>query len=205
MGFAAGLVFDDDGDVPVSYFDDNVYDLGSIDLTNCKDFVARNLPHLGRTNYVAALQWIIEQAGFGNVDISTTSTKSSGVFRKSTTTHSAQAVKATAPYPTFAMFVTDGAPNRGTEDDIRRLLTEMSQLPIFVQFIGVGGGNFSFLESLDELSGRLIDNAGFFDARNASNEDEMLDGLLNEFPEYYKKAREQGLIVDLAPAGRTHL
>lgn len=190
LAFAAGLVFDDDGSVPVSYFDNNVYDLGEITLANCKGFISQNRPHYGSTDYVGALKWIIDQAGFSNTALST---KKSGLFQKSST--APLTVKATAPYPTFAIFITDGEPNRGTESAISQLLTEMSQLPIFVQFLGVGSHNFSFLRSLDDLSGRLIDNAGFFDAKDASNQEQMLNGLLNEFPEYYQKARAEGLIV----------
>ena len=191
LAFAAGLVFDDDGEVPVSYFDNSVHDLGSINLSNCKGFIANNRPHFGSTDYVGALEWIIDQAGYSDVKL--TSSKMSGLFRKSGT--DPLSVKATAPYPTFAIFITDGEPNRGTEDAIYALLTQMSQLPIFVQFLGVGSWGFQFLRSLDDLSGRLIDNAGFFDAKDASNTEEMLAGLLNEFPEYYQKARAEGLIV----------
>lgn len=184
MLFAAGLVFDDDGEVPVSLFDSTVHDLGSINLGNCKDFISRQNPNWGSTNYVRALQWIIEQAGFSSVDLST-----GGLFGRGK-----QSVKATAAYPTFAAFVTDGEPNPGTENEIVKLLTAMSQLPIFVQFVGVGPWNFSFLHSLDELKDRFIDNAGFFDAKQASNQAEMLAGLLNEFPQYYQESRSKGLL-----------
>lgn len=187
LAFAAGLVFDDDGEVPVSFFDSHVTDLGSINLGNCKDFIARQRPNWGGTNYVRALHWIIEQAGFANVDLSV----SSGGFMKRARE---QGVRATAEYPTFAIFITDGEPNPGTEPEIRQLLTAMSQLPIFVQFIGVGDAGFSFLKSLNDLQGRFVDNAGFFDSKFASNEDQMLSGLLNEFPSYYDEARNAGLL-----------
>ena len=59
--------------------------------------------------------------------------------------------------------------------------------------------NFSFLKSLDELDGRFIDNAGFFDSKNAKDQDAMLAGLLNEFPSYYQEARSKGLITGNAP------
>jgi hypothetical protein len=184
MAFAAGLVFDDDGEVPVSFFDSRVHDLGNIELGNCKDFIARQRPTWGSTDYVKALQWIIDKAGYSNVSLA-----SGGLFRKG-----GLSVKAKAAYPTFAIFITDGEPNGGTGNAIRQLLTEMSQLPIFVQFVGVGDASFSFLESLDELEGRYIDNAGFFDSKQASNQQEMLAGLLNEFPKYYVEARSKGLI-----------
>jgi hypothetical protein len=190
MAFAAGLVFDDDGEVPAAFFSNTVKDLGSVNLGNCKDFIANQRPRWNGTEYAKALRWIIEQAGFANVDLSTNGS-SGGFFHKSKA--GTQSVKATAPYPTFAIFVTDGQPQDPAET--KALLTAMSQLPIFVQFVGVGGASFAFLESLDELEGRFIDNAGFFDSKDASGQQEMLAGLLNEFPEYYQKARAQGLIV----------
>ena len=186
MAFAAGLVFDDDGEVPAAFFSNTVKDLGQVNLSNCKDFVARQSRRYNGTEYAKALQWIIDQAGFSNVDLSG---GGGGFFRKG----AAQSVKATAAYPTFAIFVTDGQPQ--DPEPTKALLHAMSQLPIFVQFVGVGPASFSFLESLDELQGRFIDNAGFFDAKQATNQQQMLEGLLNEFPEYYQKARVQGLIV----------
>lgn len=192
MAFAAGLVFDDDGDVPVSFFDNQVQDLGVINLSNCNGFIARQHPNYGSTDYVRALQWIIGQAGYSNVNLSSVGGSSfGGFFRKA---QQSLSVKASAEYPMFAIFITDGEPNRGTEPAIRQLLTEMSQLPIFVQFVGVGSADFPFLESLDELEGRFIDNAGFFDSKKAANQQDMLAGLLNEFPQYYQEARTKGLI-----------
>jgi len=71
----------------------------------------------------------------------------------------------------------------------------MSQLPIFVQFVGVGPHRFEYLRNLDDLGGRLIDNAGFFDSKDARDTKGMLEGLLNEFPTYLKAARASGLVT----------
>lgn len=191
LGFAAGLVFDDDGSVPFSLFDDNAKDIGEITLQNCKGFVDNAIRgrRMGMTDYVSALEWIVDTAGFGRVNLGG---GGGGFFRKSS---GALEVKATAQYPTYALFVTDGEPNHGTEDKIREYLTLMSQLPIFVQFIGVGPHGFQFLRQLDDLDGRLIDNANFFDAKDANHDQsKMLDLMLGEFPDYYALARRTGLI-----------
>lgn len=199
MAFAAGLVFDDDGEVPVSFFDSDVQDLGEINLSNCKDFITRQRRNYGTTDYIAALQWIIKQAGYSKVNISSSGGgggRFGGLFGKKDQAQSeGLSVKATATYPTFAIFVTDGEPNPGSETAIQQLITEMSQLPIFVQFVGVGSHSFSFLHSLDDLDGRYIDNAGFFDSKDARTEEQMLAGLLNEFPKYYMEARAKSLIA----------
>lgn len=184
QAFAAGLVFDDDGTMPVSFFNNHVQDLGEITLSNCKGFIGKQRPQWGGTSYVAALKWIIQTAGFGNVNLG----GGGGFFSRG----SKLEVKAKSAYPTFAMFITDGEPQDGAQAS--ELLTKMSQLPIFVQFVGIGPARFDYLRGLNDLDGRLIDNAGFFDAKEANDDQSMLKGLLNEFPSYLKDARRAGLI-----------
>jgi hypothetical protein len=195
--FAAGLQLDDDGEVPVSIFDDSVNDLGSIELHNCKGFIAREHKHygFGGTNYMAALRWIVESANCAHVSLEPASSRFKKFFGRSNAAESHLRVRATAPYPTLALFVTDGEPDPGTEQEIIDYLTLMSQLPIFVQFIGVGRHSFRFLRKLDEMDGRFVDNANFFDAKSAKNTEDMLQSMLGEFPSYYQKARQLGLLV----------
>ncbi len=52
------------------------------------------------------------------------------------------------------------------------------------------------MHKLDELSGRLIDNAGFMHVNDLDEiEDaELYDRLLNEFPHWLAKAREKGIL-----------
>lgn len=204
LAFAAGLVFDDDGDVPVSFFDNAVRNKGNIDLSNCLKYVAKSgVRPGGGTSYISALNWIIDEAGFSGVDLSSTrehvEQHKSGMFGKKTTSTTLerlpQRVRATAAYPVFAIFITDGEPT-DDQQQIVNLVHDMSQLPIFVQFIGVGQHNFKFLSYLDEMEGRFVDNVNFFDAKKASNQDQMLAGLLDEFStSYYPEAKSKGLIT----------
>ena len=55
---------------------------------------------------------------------------------------------------------------------------------------------FPFLHKLDELPGRLIDNAGFMAVNDIDTikDAELYDRLLNEFPQWLVKAREKKLI-----------
>lgn len=191
IAFAAGLLFDDDGSVPVSLFDNTVNSLGEMDLANCRNFVAQhNNYRFGGTSYKAALQWIVEEAGFGGINLG--GSGGGGLFRGKSSGGGLE-VKATAEYPVYAIFVTDGEPQDGQA--ATEYLRLMSQLPIFVQFIGVGPHRFSFLKGLDDMDGRLIDNANFFDAKDAGNDQgKMLELMLGEFPDYYALARQKGLI-----------
>jgi len=190
MALAAGLTFDDDGAVPIAYFGSRVFELGEITLDNCAGFVERNPTKGGGTRYVPALKWVIKTAGYEKVNL----TQSGGGLFSRNRGSSKLEIKARAEYPVFVIFITDGEADDRKEAE--KLITLMSQLPIFIQFVGVGPHTFRFLRQLDDLKGRMIDNAGFFDAKDAGgDESAMLRGLLNEFPEYIEKARKIGLIT----------
>jgi hypothetical protein len=96
--------------------------------------------------------------------------------------------------PAYVLFITDGSVSH--EKDIKQLIIESSQMPIFWQFVGVGGSGYGVLERLDTMSGRYVDNANFFaldDFRKVSNE-ELYDRLLTEFPQWLKEIRAKKII-----------
>ena len=198
IAFAAGLTFDDDGSVPVSLFDGSVNPLGELDLSNCKGFLDQHSRYrFGGTSYEAALRWIVDEAGFSNVNLDG-GASGGGLFSRNKSSGGGLSVKASAAYPTYAIFVTDGEPQDPRQAE--QYLRLMSQLPIFVQFVGVGTHNFEFLKGLDDMDGRFIDNANFFDAKDAGNDQgRMLELMLSEFPDYYVEARSKGLIAQGAP------
>lgn len=96
--------------------------------------------------------------------------------------------------PAYVLFITDGGVNHKKE--IQNIITEASHLPIFWQFVGVGGQNYGILEKLDTMTGRYVDNAGFFaldDFKKVSNE-ELYARLLEEFPKWLEEIRRKGMI-----------
>lgn len=96
--------------------------------------------------------------------------------------------------PVYILFITDGGVSRAGE--IKRIITEASHMPIFWQFVGVGGRNYGILEKLDTMSGRYVDNAGFFaldDFKKVSNE-ELYARLLEEFPKWFAEVKSKGMI-----------
>lgn len=96
--------------------------------------------------------------------------------------------------PAYVLFITDGGVNQKRE--IQNIITEASHLPIFWQFVGVGGKNYGILEKLDTMTGRYVDNAGFFaldDFKKVSNE-ELYARLLEEFPSWLEEIKRKGMI-----------
>lgn len=115
--------------------------------------------------------------------------------------------------PGYVMFVTDGQ----TQDEptARAQVTSSSYQPLFWQFMAIGPSNksvgakkkgllsrvlrsdFTFLEALDDMGGRYLDNADFFYVENPASigDDELYDLLMNEYPGWVSQARQRGLIT----------
>ncbi len=96
--------------------------------------------------------------------------------------------------PVFVIFISDGGVSQNTA--IKNLLTSASSLPIFWQFIGIGGRNYGVLEKMDTMTGRVVDNCGFFalDDLNSVSEQELYDRLLSEFPLWIKEAKNKHIV-----------
>lgn len=96
--------------------------------------------------------------------------------------------------PVFIIFISDGGVDQNAK--IKKLLTEASAQPIFWQFVGIGGRNYGILEKLDTMSGRTVDNCGFFalDDLDSLSEQELYDRLLQELPAWFAEAKSKGII-----------
>jgi hypothetical protein len=169
LGLSANL--DDDGIVPLIFFDNIAHPAVEIALTAYRGVVAdthRRLGRMGSTRYDLAISAAIRRY---------------------------QASGSTAP--ALAVFQTDGEPDPGTGHLVEDALRHYSNLPIFWQFVGFGR-NFKFLRELDRLRGQVVDNAGFFAAGadpSAMPASELYDQLMGEFPHWLAAARAKGIVT----------
>lgn len=100
-----------------------------------------------------------------------------------------------AGVPTLVLFFSDGGVTRNRE--IERELRAAVDEPVFWQFVGLGRHNrFGVLEKLDTMTGRRVDNVGFFavDDIDAVPDAELYDRLLAEFPSWITAARAAGVL-----------
>jgi hypothetical protein len=98
-----------------------------------------------------------------------------------------------AAEPALVIFQTDGAPNdqRATEQALR----SYSTYPLFWSFVGFGG-RVAFLEKLDDLQGRAVDNASFFHAANPQtvSDEQLYDGITHEYAGWLAAAKNAGIV-----------
>ncbi|MEU5841584.1 VWA domain-containing protein [Rhodococcus sp. NPDC047139] len=99
-----------------------------------------------------------------------------------------------AAMPTLVLFFTDGGFTQ--KQKIADLMKSASALPAFWQFVGLGRANYGVLERLDTMSGRRVDNAGFFSVDDISkvSDAELYRRMLSEFPDWLKAAKSAGIV-----------
>ena len=198
---ALGTRFDDDGDIDVFLFGQNAHEAGTMDIGNHGGFVDRLLkrhPLEGGTHYAKAME-SIRRFYFPD----------GGGGRR----HQA----ARAALPVYVMFLTDG--EAGDKPKAMDQIKWASYEPIFWQFMGIGKSNkgtapgpakkgfraklgalletdFQFLEQLDTMEGRYVDNANFFSVADpeAVPDEELYDLLMAEYPSWVRTAPGLGLL-----------
>ncbi|WP_103975245.1 vWA domain-containing protein [Methylovulum psychrotolerans] len=161
--------FDDDGELDVWAFSDHVLALPSATLKNHADYVG--------TVHQGWQKW--------------------GMMGKNNEPPAIEKVIAhyrDTRLPVLVIFVSDGGVNQNAA--IKKLLVAAAPLPIFWQFVGIGGRNYGVLEKFDTMEGRVIDNCGFFalDDLDVISEQELYDRLLKEFPNWICEAQQKRII-----------
>lgn len=173
---AMGYAMDDDGDIDVFLFGKNVHDFGTVTVETyrsvVRDIMARYDLEAG-TRYGDAIARIRAHYTRNNPE----------------------------GLPVFVMFVTDG----GTDDKPKteRELRAASHEPIFWKFMAIQEGSgrwdaqrFEFLDKLDNLTGRLIDNADAFSLSDpaAPSDAEMFELMMTEYEGWIKAALNAGVL-----------
>lgn len=185
--------FDDDGEIDVFLFGAKVHQPAAMNVENCNTYIhdlRDKHPFESDTRYGAAMA-AIRKHYFGDIEFDE---------KKPTTT--------TSSLPIYVMFVTDGATTDTSFTE--RQVRASSYQPIFWQFMGIGKGrkskakkfaalansDFPLLEKLDDLSGRLLDNADFFTVLSPDEHDDatLYELMMVEYPQWVKQAREKGLL-----------
>jgi hypothetical protein len=164
---ALGVKFDDNGAVDIFLFGNKDYDVGELSEENFYGFVEQEIISQYR------LEGKTNYAGVIN-----------RIVEKYTTEPGD---------PAYVLFITDG--DNHDKAEAEEAIVKASKFPIFWQFVGIGGSTFEFLDKLDTMSGRFIDNANFFalnDIERVSDED-LYQRMLVEFPSWLKEAKQKGI------------
>lgn len=183
LGLAAH--FDDDGIVPLTFFSTDVHthdvrrglrrrssktiDISLGDYQGRVGAIHERLGRMGRTNYAAAMEAVIEH------------------YQQSKTSA-----------PAFVVFQTDGAPDdRAQTTALLKQTAKLPIFWQFVGFGDDPFTYLRSLDEMPVPQARVVDNAGFFPAGESPRtltDDYLYTKLMGELPKWLKAARSQGIL-----------
>lgn len=178
---------DDDGVVPVHFFHHADFPPELVDRDNYAGFVdAWAAKHrMGATAYGPTI---------GNILGGTA--KKKGLFGRKKSGGGVDQATLEAEKdepPKFVIFVTDGAPSDRAL--VTKLLVDAASRPIFWHFIGLGYAP-KFLEELDTMGNRVIDNVGLTEYNDTlgMTDQQFFDDIIGEFfTKWLPEARRLGI------------
>lgn len=188
---ALGTQLDDDGAIDLFLFDTQAEYVGEVTLANFRNIITKLTSgrRMGTTNYAELFRKLVAHY---NLTPQVKSGGLGGLFKKNTATYA----PLTSPInePILAIFLTDGAPD--SKPQAVEELTKASYAPIFWQFLSIGRENIPFLQKLDDLDGRCIDNADYKPVGNIDNlsDEELFNMILDEYPAWVVEQRRRGQI-----------
>lgn len=190
--FPIALAFDDNGELDFYLFHDGSRKTKNVTLANYASFVRDEIKgQMGGTNYAPVIEEILHHNGIPTQ----TKPESKGFFSSMFSKKETVIVKPEPlEFPIYVIFITDG--QNGDRQEAEDIIRHASHYGIFFQFVGIGGARFDFLRNLDNLSGRLIDNANFFEIMdiNTMSDETLYDRLMFEFPQWMPLAKTNNLI-----------
>lgn len=178
-----GLGFDDDGEVDFYIFHNQAFrhktPITRQTISNITSEVIRMYDYQG-TSYAPPIKMILDQWVGAETK--------GGFFSK------AGRPSKTFTQPLYVIYVTDG--QNDDKVNTEEILREASKYPIFFQFVGLGSDSFTFLQKLDNLTGREMDNAGFFQANDISRmtDEDLYTKMMVEFPAFVNLCKQKRLI-----------
>lgn len=162
------LKFDDNGELDFWIFDDSYKRLAPITIDNFYGLAKRvkDKYRMGCTSYSPVMGDII---------------------RKYT-------IEEPTNLPTYVVFITDG--DNADKELTTKFIVNNCIKPIFWQCVGIGSGSMKYLEKIDDLPSREIDNVDFFKVEdpNKVTDESLYAKLFDEYPGWLKEVKSKGII-----------
>lgn len=169
---ALATQLDDDGAIDVFFFGTTAWYAGELGLADYRGGIdrLRQGHKLGTTDYAGAIRAVCEHFGMiGKAD--------------------------ELPMPVYVVFLTDGAPTSRSRAEAE--LRTAASYPVFWKFLSIGPEQIPFLQKLDDLTGRPVDNADYQTIADLSlvKDSALFDLLLVEYADWVREVRAMGMLT----------
>ena len=170
---AMATQLDDDGCIDVFFFGTEAWYAGELTIADYQGGVdrLREGHRLGRTDYAGAIRAVRQHFGLTG--------ETAGVHA----------------LPVYVLILTDGAPTSRSAAETE--LREAAHYPAFWKFLSIGEEEIAFLQKLDDLTGRAVDNADYQPVPDLTllKDQALFDLLLTEYDTWLVAARELGMLA----------
>ena len=186
------MQFDDNGEMELYMFQNNcIKHPKNINESSVDGMVKREITNkysFGGTQYAPAIRKIMEDYIPANIK----PTEKKGFF--GSMFGSKPNVTGNTTDPVYVIFVTDG--DNSDKASAEEAIIEASKYGIFFQFVGIGSASMAFLDKLDTLENRFIDNANFFQVNDLDKieDKDLYERMLTEFPSWIQLAKSKNIL-----------
>jgi hypothetical protein len=180
--FPTAILLDDDGKMQVVPFSNNSKILPvEVDAENYQDFILKEVLnkkeswYFGGTEYLPFLKEVEKDYDKNNRP---------GFFKKKRI------------IPSLCICVVDG--DTRNVEAVKRKIVELAAKPIYFIFIGIetGCSRFGFLETIDDMQGREIDNVSFYKANDITRfqDEQLYDVISKNYIDWFYQMKQLGKI-----------
>ncbi|MEZ8292220.1 VWA domain-containing protein [Vibrio splendidus] len=217
QALALGLTFDDDGDIEVFVFGSQAQFLRQMELENLDEVANQftNIPTMGMTNYGDAINTITSY--YKNLDNGNfehpvfVNFITDGDVNEQYESDTIKAIKDAAKLPIFWSFCGIGANSYLPLNDRSEASDSSADKPgFFARLFGLdkrsepnqsrqtklAEKDFKFLMHLDDMSGRVVDNASFFAVgeRDVIKDSVIFEHMHVEYPDWLKEVKAKNIL-----------
>lgn len=207
------MAFDDDGEMPVYIFNDSYAriqpDVNAENVVGYVDKEIRSKYSFSGTKYSPVLEAVVNQMLKDIGSTQPVEEKKSGFLSRMFGGEKKTDIPQTcADMPTLLIVITDGDDEDTDKPKATKVIVEASKHALFIQFIPLKharGEKPAYLDKLDTMSGRFLDNVNCSEEVTEEDFKTMTDEdfygiFLEEFPGWYAEAEQKGLFKNPTPA-----
>lgn len=176
--FVVALGLDDDGSMQVFPFSNKCEQLEKdVTIENYRGFVDKEIMNNRKSYYWSGTEYL---SFLKEIEKDYKANNKKKLFSK------------TKVMPSLVLSIVDG--DTCNRNEVANKIKELAKLPIFFIFFGLGTDSFSFLEQLDTMTNRYVDNTAFYNVNDIArlSDEELYNKISEQFIPWFYEMKKRG-------------